>query len=102
MRSSEDTHVVAYALVDTLVGTSFVDEIFQFAAGGFRDLSRIASSDPTMWSDICIENQTAILEMIDAYTESLNKIRSMIQANNHSQLYETFARSKKTRDSYVG
>ena len=94
-------HVVAYALVDTLSGATFVDEIFQFAAGGFRDLSRIASSDPTMWSDICIENRAAILEMIEAYTSSLNHIRDMIQNSDHQQLFETFEKSKKTRDSYV-
>ncbi len=94
-------HVVAYALVDTLSETTFVDEIFQFAAGGFRDLSRIASSDPTMWSDICIENRTAILEMIESYTASLNRIKDMIENRDHRQLFETFEKSKTTRDSYV-
>ena len=94
-------HVVAYALVDTLSGATFVDEIFQFAAGGFRDLSRIASSDPTMWSDICIENRTAILEMIESYTGSLNRIKDMIENSDHQQLFETFEKSKTTRDSYV-
>jgi prephenate dehydrogenase len=95
-------HVVAYALVDTLSRATFVDEIFQFAAGGFRDLSRIASSDPTMWSDICIENRAAILEMIDSYTDSLNRIKDMIENSDHQQLFETFEKSKTTRDSYVG
>ncbi len=94
-------HVVAYALVDTLAGTRFVDEIFQFAAGGFRDLSRIASSDPTMWSDICIENRAAILEMIEDYAASLDRIKAMIESRDHQQLFETFAKSKQTRDSYV-
>ena len=93
-------HVVAYALVDTLAQTTFVDEIFQFAAGGFRDLSRIASSDPTMWTDICLENREAILEMITAYTSSLEQIREMIEQNDHQSLHETFRQSKLTRDSY--
>ena len=93
-------HVVAYALVDTLAQTTFVDEIFQFAAGGFRDLSRIASSDPTMWSDICLENREAILEMISAYSSSLEQIREMIEQNDHERLFETFQQSKLTRDSY--
>ena len=54
-----------------------------------------------MWSDICIENRTAILEMIEAYTGSLNRIKDMIENNDHQQLFETFEKSKTTRDSYV-
>lgn len=94
-------HVVAYALVETLSETTFVDEIFQFAAGGFRDLSRIASSDPTMWSDICLENRAAILEMIDAYQDRLAAIRGMIDQGDLDAIFKTFSHAKQVRDSHV-
>ena len=94
-------HVVAYAMVDTLSKTNFVDEIFHYAAGGFRDLSRIASSDPTMWRDICLENKTAILEMVDAYQRTLDTIKTQIETDDADGLYEIFSHAKKTRDSHV-
>ena len=94
-------HVVAYAMVDTLSKTTFVDEIFHYAAGGFRDLSRIASSDPTMWRDICLENKTAILEMVDAYQKTLNEIKAKIDADDAEGLFEIFDHAKTTRDSHV-
>ena len=94
-------HVVAYAMVDTLSKTTFVDEIFHYAAGGFRDLSRIASSDPTMWRDICLENKTAILEMVAAYQQTLDTIKVQIEADDAQGLFEIFEQAKKTRDSHV-
>lgn len=94
-------HVVAYAMVDTLARTTFVDEIFHYAAGGFRDLSRIASSDPTMWRDICLENKTAILEMVAAYQSTLDTIKMKIESDDASGLYEIFEKAKTTRDSHV-
>ena len=53
-----------------------------------------------MWTDICLENREAILEMITAYTSSLEQIREMIEQNDHQRLFETFRQSKLTRDSY--
>lgn len=94
-------HVVAYAMVDTLSETTFVDEIFHYAAGGFRDLSRIASSDPTMWRDICLENKAAILEMIDAYQNTLNVIKLKMEADDADGLFEIFKSAKETRDSHL-
>jgi len=94
-------HVVAYAMVETLSKTNFVDEIFHYAAGGFRDLSRIASSDPTMWRDICLENKTAILEMVDAYQRTLDAIKTQIETDDAEGLFEIFNHAKKTRDSHV-
>jgi len=55
-------HVVAYSLVETVSKTDCVDQIFEYAAGGFRDSSRVASSDPVMWRDVCLENRAAILD----------------------------------------
>lgn len=94
-------HVVAYAMVDTLSKTTFVDEIFHYAAGGFRDLSRIASSDPTMWRDICLENKTAILEMVDAYQQTLEDIKLKMQSDDAEGLFDVFQRAKTTRDRHV-
>ena len=94
-------HVVAYAMVDTLSKTTFVDEIFHYAAGGFRDLSRIASSDPTMWRDICLENKTAILEMVEAYQKTLEEIKSMMVSSDAKGLFEVFDQAKTTRDQHV-
>ena len=94
-------HVVAYAMVDTLSKTTFVDEIFEYAAGGFRDLSRIASSDPTMWRDICLENKTAILEMVAAYQHTLDTIKMKIETDDASGLFEIFEHAQTTRDSHV-
>lgn len=95
-------HVVAYAMVDTLSKTTFVDEIFHYAAGGFRDLSRIASSDPTMWRDICLENKTAILEMVDAYQATLEDIKSKMRSDDAEGLFDVFQQAKTTRDRHVG
>lgn len=94
-------HVVAYAMVDTLSQTTFVDEIFHYAAGGFRDLSRIASSDPTMWRDICLENKAALLEMVAAYQRTLDTIKTKIESDDASGLFEIFEQAKTTRDSHV-
>ena len=94
-------HVIAYAMVDTLSKTTYVEEIFHYAAGGFRDLSRTASSDPTMWRDICLENKDAILEMVDAYQQTLNRIREIMKVDDAEALFEIFSSAKKIRDSHV-
>jgi prephenate dehydrogenase len=92
-------HVLAYATVDTLAGSEYVDEIFEFAAGGFRDFTRIASSNPIMWRDICLTNKTAILNVLDRFESHLAKIRGAIEDEDSAALVETFANAKKIRDS---
>ena len=94
-------HVLAYSLVDTLSETDYVEEIFQFAAGGFRDFSRIASSDPVMWRDICLENKTAILDALQSFQENLAGVRQMIEDSNGDKLLQTFAHAKTIRDQNV-
>ena len=94
-------HVLAYATVDTLAGTEYVEEIFEFAAGGFRDFSRIASSDPVMWRDVCLTNKTAILDVLDRFENQLGEIRKAIEADDSDKLTETFANSKKIRDNFL-
>jgi len=94
-------HVLAFALVDSLSNMSDRDEIFQYAAGGFRDFTRIASSDPVMWRDICIENSDAILGMMDRYVADLNVIRQAIADGDLETVEAIFRRSKQARDRYT-
>ena len=95
-------HVLAYALVETVAKTTFVSEIFEYAAGGFRDSSRVASSDPTMWRDICQYNRDAILEMTSLYRDKLASLEQLIEANDSEGLYELFERAKAVRDQRFG
>ena len=95
-------HVLAYALVETVAKTTYVSEIFEFAAGGFRDSSRVASSDPTMWRDICKYNRDAILEMTSLYREKLDSLEQLIEAGDADGMFELFTRSKKVRDQRFG
>ncbi len=94
-------HVVAYSLVDTISKTDCVDQIFQFAAGGFRDSSRTASSDPVMWRDICLENKDAILDALSKFQNNLSELRSLIQNSDGDSLLKIFANAKKIRDENV-
>ena len=94
-------HVLAYATVDTLARTEYVEEIFEFAAGGFRDFSRIASSDPVMWRDVCLTNRSAILDVLDRFENQLGEIRKAIETEDAVKLTETFAKSKKIRDNFL-
>lgn len=94
-------HVLAYSLVDTLSETEYVEEIFQFAAGGFRDFSRIASSDPVMWRDICLENKTAILDALQNFQDNLAELRNFIDRSDGDALLRTFTHAKTIRDENV-
>ena len=94
-------HVLAYATVDTLAGTDYVEEIFEFAAGGFRDFSRIASSDPVMWRDVCLTNKSAILNVLGLFEDRLAEVRLAIETDDARKLTETFASSKKIRDNFI-
>jgi len=93
-------HMVAYALVNTVDGIrDFEEGILKYSAGGFKDFTRIASSSPEMWRDICFMNRTALMDMIDRFTAQLGDIRDMVESGDSSGLLESFERSKKARDS---
>jgi len=94
-------HVLAYSLVDTIAETDYVEQIFQFAAGGFRDFSRIASSDPVMWRDICLENKDAILDVLHKFQSNLKELESAIMQGDAGDLMETFVNAKTIRDANV-
>lgn len=92
-------HMLAYTLVDTLARMDDRAEIFRYAAGGFRDFTRIASSDPRMWHDICVANRERLLEMIALFSADLERLASAIQADDRQTLLTLFQRAKRARDN---
>jgi prephenate dehydrogenase len=78
------------------------DEIFQYAAGGFRDFTRIASSDPVMWRDICVANRDALLQVLDRYQQELNSLADRVREGDGEALLSIFERAKLARDRNVG
>jgi prephenate dehydrogenase len=94
-------HVLAFALVDSLTRLGERDEIFRYAAGGFRDFTRIASSDPVMWRDICLANGDAILQMIDRFSGDLQQLADAVRQHDGETLQAVFASAKQARDRYV-
>jgi prephenate dehydrogenase len=91
-------HLLAFALVDTLATMDDKQEIFDYAAGGFRDFTRIASSDPMMWHDICVHNEPALLKMLDHFNADLDRLRKAIAENDGDYLLQVFSRAKAARD----
>lgn len=94
-------HVLAYTLVDSLAAMAERTEIFAYAAGGFADFTRIASSDPTLWRDIVQANRSPVLHMLDAYMDRLQQVRAAIAAGDNDRLHEVFQRAKSARDGFV-
>ncbi len=94
-------HVLAYALVDALAGTPEQQNIFRFAAGGFRDFTRIASSDPTMWKDIALANSESILKTLDMFSEQVAMLRTAIVEKDSDTLMASFERAKSARDIFA-
>ncbi|HEY5789308.1 MAG TPA: prephenate dehydrogenase/arogenate dehydrogenase family protein, partial [Gammaproteobacteria bacterium] len=95
-------HMLAYTLVDTLARMRDKDEIFDYAAGGFRDFTRIASSDPVMWRDVCLSNRDAILAMIARFQGDLAELAEAIASGHDERLHQVFTRAKAARDRYAG
>lgn len=93
-------HVLAYTLVDALAANGSAADIFRFAAGGFRDFTRIASSDPTMWHDIVLANQDAILAGLDDFSAHLDYVRGRIASGDGAAVKEVFERAKQARDEH--
>lgn len=93
-------HMLAFTLVDTLARLEDHDDIFRFAAGGFRDFTRIASSNPQMWHDICLNNRDALLKMVQRFTSELNTLATAIDRGDSEAVLATFQRAKSARDAY--
>jgi len=92
-------HMLAFSLVNYLISQH--PEASVYAAGGFKDFSRIASGDAIMWRDICLHNRDAIVAHIKAYQESLNTLVEAIDSHNKDQLESLFREAKNTRDSWI-
>ena len=92
-------HMLAFSLVNYLISQH--PEASVYAAGGFKDFSRIASGDSIMWRDICLNNRDAIVAHIKGYQESLNTLVDAIDSQNKEQLESLFREAKNTRDSWV-
>ncbi|HEX7028729.1 MAG TPA: prephenate dehydrogenase/arogenate dehydrogenase family protein [Gammaproteobacteria bacterium] len=95
-------HMLAFGLVDSLAKQDNVEEIFRFAAGGFRDFTRIAGADPVMWRDICLRNRDAILQAIRLYQADLNELVAAIETGDGETLLKIFGRAKAARDKFNG
>jgi cyclohexadieny/prephenate dehydrogenase len=96
-------HLIAYTIVGTADELAQVtsSEVIKFSAGGFRDFTRIAASDPTMWRDVFLTNKDAVLEMLGTFNEDLSKLTRAIRRNDGEALYEHFARTRAIRRGIV-
>jgi prephenate dehydrogenase len=94
-------HLLAYALVDCLVGMSDSGDILDYAAGGFRDFTRIASSNPEMWRDIALHNRQALGQVCAQFEDTFKRLRTAVEAGDSVALHEIFARAKAARDAYL-
>jgi prephenate dehydrogenase len=100
-QTSHLPHLLAYTLVDVLAGFGDEREVFEYAAGGFRDFSRIAASDPEMWRDIFLTNKEALLRLIETFSEALNQTSELIEAEDAEALTERLTRAKAARDYFT-
>ena len=100
-RTSHLPHLLAYALVDTLLSQDNGQEIFRYAAGGFRDFTRIAGSDPIMWRDIFLTNGPEVLAILDDYLDKLEELRSLIAQSDVDDLQTVLNRASQARDAFT-
>jgi prephenate dehydrogenase len=94
-------HVLAYALVHEIATRAEAAQLFGYAAGGFRDFTRIASSHPEMWRDICVANRDALLAELDRYLGKLAEVRALLAAGDAPALERLFAEARAARDRWV-
>ena len=93
-------HLLAFTLVDSLAKRSENLEIFRYAAGGFRDFTRIAGSDPVMWHDIFLANREAVLRTLDVFRDDLDALRDAVDAGDGHQLLGVFTRARVAREHF--
>jgi len=96
-------HAVAYSIVRTAINNEdkFKNDVIQYSAGGLRDFTRIAASDPLMWKDIFIDNSENILKVLDNYSKNLDDIKSAIKKKDSEKLLEIFSSTKKVRKEII-
>lgn len=101
--TSHVPHLIAYNIVGTAADLEEVtqSEVIKFSAGGFRDFTRIAASDPTMWRDIFLSNKDAVLEMLGRFTEDLTALQRMIRRSDGDGLFDLFTRTRRIRRGII-
>jgi cyclohexadieny/prephenate dehydrogenase len=101
--TSHVPHLIAYNIVGTAADLEEVtrSEVIKFSAGGFRDFTRIAASDPTMWRDVFLYNKDAVLEMLGRFTEDLTALQRMIRREDGEGLFDLFTRTRAIRRGIV-
>ena len=96
-------HIIAYNIVGTAddLETVTESEVIKYSASGFRDFTRLAASDPTMWRDVCLHNRDAILEMLSRFSEDLAYLQRAIRWGDGEKIFELFTRTRAIRRSIV-
>jgi prephenate dehydrogenase len=94
-------HLLAYALVHEFAGRADSARLFSFAAGGFRDFTRIASSHPEMWRDICVANRGPLLAELDRYADKLRTLRPLLERGDGEALERLFAEARAARERWL-
>ncbi len=97
--TSHVPHLIAYNIVGTAaeLEDTLRSEVIKFSAGGFRDFTRIAASDPTMWRDVFLNNRDAVLEMLGRFNEDLSALQRMIRRGDGEGLFDLFTRTRAIR-----
>jgi cyclohexadieny/prephenate dehydrogenase len=101
--TSHIPHLIAYTIVGTASDLEEVTrgEVIKYSAGGFRDFTRIAASDPTMWRDVFLNNRDAVLEMLDRFLTDLAHMREAIKAGDGETMFDLFARTRAVRRGII-
>jgi prephenate dehydrogenase len=94
-------HVLAYALVHGVAKRNNSEQLFSFAAGGFRDFTRIASSHPEMWRDICLANRDRLVQELKSYANELGSIRKLVEKGDGAALEKLFAGARSARNKWI-
>lgn len=96
-------HLIAYNIVGTAddLATVTKSEVIKYSASGFRDFTRLAASDPTMWRDVCLNNKDAILEMLSRFSEDLSAMQRAIRWGDGDMLFDLFTRTRGIRRSII-
>ncbi|WP_072324857.1 bifunctional prephenate dehydrogenase/3-phosphoshikimate 1-carboxyvinyltransferase [Marinospirillum alkaliphilum] len=100
-RTSHLPHLLAFSLVDTLARRDERLDIFRYAAGGFRDFTRVAASDPVMWRDIFLANRDATLDALDEFLNGVQRLKSAVESRDAEALVSIFTRAKSARDYFT-
>jgi cyclohexadieny/prephenate dehydrogenase len=96
-------HLIAYTIVGTATDLerSLMNEVIKYSAGGFRDFTRIASSDPTMWRDVFLNNKEALLEMLQRFNEDLTALQRAIRWDEGDELFNFFTKTRAIRRGVI-